>query len=445
MHDYYRMVAVFNTLQRPQNGRTELHLPAGSRAQVEALARRDRQIAGMGTAAIAQRIASAGLPFSSASTFVMVEDRIQHLRQETPDLPRGYFLHEPASQPPVTQILHRGQASRPGAQVQPGMPTVLAVSQPSFLSPTAKSSQRRLTLAQWMARPENPLTARVIVNRIWQFHFGEGLVRTPSDFGANGEKPTHPELLDWLAHWFVSEGWSIKKLHRLILSSNTYRMSKRAVADYAAVDPETRLLWRVPYRRLEVEAIRDSMLAVAGRLNPKMGGPSMYPFVPKEALEGHSDPDKIWPAFEEKEASRRTVYAFIKRSMVVPMLEVLDHCDTTRSSAKRSVTSVAPQALTLMNGDFVNRQARHLADRISREVGTDAEKQIERAYRLALCRPPTPTEQQVMVEFLKREAEGQIKEVSSQGKPMERKEAEQRALVQMCRVMFNLNEFLYPD
>src|SRR5262249_23511203 len=144
---------------------------------------------------------------------------------------------------------------------------------------------------------------------------------------------------------------------------------------FGADDPENRLLWRMSYRRLEVEAIRDSMLAVSGRLNLAMYGPSMYPFVPKEAMEGHSDPDKIWPVFDEQEAARRTVYAFVKRSLVVPMLEVLDLCDTTRSAAKRQVTTVAPQALSLFNGDFVNRQARHLANRLHREAGDDPGKQ----------------------------------------------------------------------
>src|SRR5581483_5985334 len=163
------------------------------------------------------------------------------------------------------------------------------------------TSLRRLTLARWIARPDNPLTARVIVNRVWQFHFGEGLVRTPSDFGVMGEPPTHPELLDWLADWFVQEGWSLKKLHRLILTSNTYRMSKAWNPEYGAQDPETRLLWRVPYRRLEVESLRDSMLAVSGQLNPKMFGPSMYPEIPKEALASHSDPDKVWKPFQERE------------------------------------------------------------------------------------------------------------------------------------------------
>src|SRR5262249_27767538 len=188
--------------------------------------------------------------------------------------------------------------------------------------------------------------------------------------------------------WFVREGWSIKKLHRLILSSNTYRMSKQIIPEYQEKDPEDRLWWRFPYRRLEVEAIRDSMLAVCGPLNPRMYGPSMYPQVPKEALEGSSDPDTIWKPSEEKEASRRTIYAHIKRSMVVPMLEVLDLCDTTRTSAKRNVTNIAPQALTLLNGEFTNRQARHFAERLRQEAGTDPQKQIALAYRLALCRLP---------------------------------------------------------
>jgi hypothetical protein len=302
------------------------------------------------------------------------------------------------------------------------VPAVLVSAQPAFLPPDEHTTRRRLTLARWIASRDNPLTARVIVNRIWQFHFGEGLVRTPSDFGVMGEKPTHPELLDWLAWRFAEDGWSLQKLHRLILTSNTYRMSKRSIAEYQEKDPENRLWWRFPYRRLEVEAIRDSMLAVSGRLNPKMYGPSMFPQVPKEALEGSSDPDTIWKASEEKEASRRTIYAHVKRSMIVPMLEVLDLCDTARTTAKRNVTSVAPQALTLLNGEFTNRQARHFADRLRQEAGTEPEKQIDLAFRLALCRPPTDAERARLVQFLKDES-----------------------LEQMCRVILNLNEFVYSD
>jgi hypothetical protein len=370
MHDYYRMVAIFNPLSRPTKGRTELDVPVGN----------------------------------------------------GPEPPRAYIMVEKSPQPPATHLLLRGKAARPGPKVEPGMPAVLVATQPTFPPPGKSTSLRRLTLARWIASPDNPLTARVIVNRVWHYHFGEGLVRTPSDFGFMGQAPTHPALLDWLAVWFVREGWSLKKLHRLITTSSAYRMGKRWDKAAAAKDADNRLLWRSPYRRLEAEAIRDSMLAVSGRLNPKMYGPSMYPFVPKEALAGSSDPNTIWKPFDETEASRRTIYAFMKRSLAVPLLELLDVADSTRPCDKRLTTTVAPQALTLFNGDFVNRQARHFAARLVREVGDDQGRQIERAYALALCRPPTETELALMRAFLREE-------------PLE----------QMCRMIFNLNEFVYAD
>jgi hypothetical protein len=458
MLDYYRMVAIFNPLQRPRNGQPEVDLPIGSSPELETLARRDRQIAALRRSELSLAtgaIGCGGIPTMSYLSPGLIsegqrmaashEQEIRRLRQLTPDLPRGYFLREPNNQPPVTHLLRRGKASRPGPEVPPGMPAVLVSAQPVFEAPSDQTSRRRLTLARWIASPENPLPARVIVNRVWQFHFGEGIVRSPSDFGVKGDPPTHPKLLDWLADWFIREGWSLKKLHTLITSSNTYRMSKRWNPEYGEKDPEQRLLWRLPYRRLEAEAIRDSMLAVSGRLNSEMYGPSMYPEIPKEALEGHSDPDKIWKPFDEKEASRRTVYAFIKRSMVVPMLEVLDLCDTARSTARRSVTTVAPQALTLLNSDFVNRQARHFAHRLAREAGVDPEKQIERAYLLALCRPPSQGERTALIKFLQKEAENLAKDSESGEEPINAKEAKLLALEQMCRVIFNLNEFVYPD
>src|SRR5262249_37606892 len=228
-----------------------------------------------------------GPPLAAAVSSAVIDQRIRQLPKPLP-LPRGYFLREPSPNPKPTHLLLRGKAARPGPQVGPGVPTVLASAQPSFPPPGKSTSLRRLTLARWIARPENPLTARVIVNRVWQFHFGEGLVRTPSDFGIKGDPPTHPELLDWLADWFVREGWSIKKLHRLILSSNTYRMSKQWHPEYGAADPENRLLWRFPYRRLDVEAIRDSALAARCRLNRKMLRPSMEPSVPRVSVASHS-------------------------------------------------------------------------------------------------------------------------------------------------------------
>jgi hypothetical protein len=435
--DYYRMVAIFDPLQRPRNGRTELDRPAAPRKQVEAWTRKEIAIGLTGFVVPSSPLGPASF---SAMSAVSV-DLAAQARDASAAFPRGYFLEEPSARPPATHLLIRGKASRPGPEVAPGMPAVLVETQPAFPAPGAVTSLRRLTLARWMVSPQNPLTARVIVNRVWQFHFGEGLVRTASDFGVMGERPTHPELLDWLADWLVRQGWSLKKLHRLILTSNTYRMSKTWNPEYGAEDPEDRLLWRVPYRRLEVEALRDSMLAVSGRLNPKMYGPSMYPEVPKEALASHSDPDKIWKPFNEREASRRTIYAFIKRSMVVPMLEVLDLCDTTRSSAKRSVTTVAPQSLSLFNGSFVNRQARHLAQRLQREVGDDTAKQVEHAYLLVLCRPPTATEREAMIQYLRKETES-LNQQAGPGQPAERPAT---ALHQACRVLFNLNEFAYTD
>jgi hypothetical protein len=432
MHDYYRMVATFNGLTRPTRGRLELTLPVGSRQELAAEAERDRQMSAFGRTAMAARAAAPAAPLPG-----LLEASIRSYRAALPDLPRGYFMRE-SSKIADTHLLLRGKATSPGPKVQPGVPAVLVKRQSESPAPATGTSGRRLALAKWIASPHNPLTARVIVNRIWQYHFGDGLVRTPSDFGVMGQAPTHPELLDWLTSWFVEHGWSIKNLHRLILASNTYRMSKRWHKEYAAEDPTNERLWRFPYRRLEVEAIRDSMLAVSGQLNRTMYGPSVYPFVPREALAGHSDPDKIWPPFDEREASRRTIYAHIKRSMLVPMLEVLDLCDTARSTERRAVTTVAPQALTLFNGDFVNRQARHFAERLLREVGDDWGKQIDRAYLLALCRPPTEKERQVLARFLQDET----LELLRTGAVTT---ARQRALEQMCRALLNLNEFVYPD
>ena len=200
------------------------------------------------------------------------------------------------------------------------------------------------------------------------------------------------------------------------------------------------MLWRFPYKRLDVEALRDSVLAVSGRLNPKMYGPSMFPPIPPAALEGSSDPDKIWRASDDDESSRRTIYVFIKRSMIVPMLELLDLCDTARSTAQRVTTSVAPQALTLFNGDFVNREARHFASRLLLEVGADSQKQIERAYLLALARAATASERRRMLEFVQRTAQD-----LQQNEALDEETSRLQALIEMCRVIFNLNEFAYTN
>ena len=431
--DYYSMVAVFNPLQRPQNGRTELSMPAGSPKELAALAERDLEMA---------RLKQQTNTLASAE----IERRTRKLRDATPDLPQAYILQEPSPKPPVTHVLLRGSPTRPGEVVSPAAPAVLVKQQPGFPSSGERTSQRRLGLARWIASSDNPLSARVIVNRVWQQHFGHGLVRTPNDFGIMGEPPTHPELLDWLAHWFIHEAhWSLKKLHRLILTSSTWRMSKVGNPTYAASDPGDRLLWRMPYRRLEVEAIRDSMLAVSGQLNAKMYGPCMKPRIQKAALEANTDKESIWKPSDETEASRRTIYAFIKRGLVVPMLEVLDLGDTVHSCPQRQITTVAPQALSLFNGEFVNQQARHFAARLVQERGENSRSQIELAWRFALCRPPTASESAAMFSFREVETGRLLAEAAQENRPCSKADAQRGALEQMCRVILNLNEFVYPE
>jgi hypothetical protein len=485
MHDYYRLSAILAPLERPRSGRTEQTRPAGSLAQRQALDERNRRISehksritaayaaartrvlvdkksGLTAAAVAafrtaaekqndaqkklveqhqkqlDEKTAAALTDAEQATIAEADQAIAKLRKKTPDLPDGYFLFESDRDPPTTNLLLRGRAATPGPVIEPGLPVLLVSQQPKFEKSSEKTTGRRLTLARWILDPQNPLAARVIVNRVWQYHFGEGLVRTPSDFGILGLEPTHPELLDWLANWFVHEAdWSLKKLHALIIRSQTYRMSKSARPVAAEKDPLNLLLWRFPYRRLQVEALRDSMLAASGKLNRKMYGPGTYLHIPPQALEGHADRASIWKPFNEDEASRRTVYALVKRSLLVPMLEVLDLCDTTRSTDVRNITSVPTQALTLFNGDFVNRQAAHLADRAVREAGTDQRKQITQVWRLALCRSPEPDELSALDTWLTKEG--------SRGDNSKPDQAKRLALIQLCRVVLNLNEFAYPN
>ncbi len=356
--DYYSLVAIFNPLERPRDGRTEQTLEMDG-AQV-------------------------------------------------------YAWQELSNDPPETHILQRGSATRPGESVVPAVPAILVSQQPEFPESSEKTTLRRLVLARWMADSENPLTARVIVNRVWQQHFGAGLVTTANDFGLMGHPPTHPELLDWLAHWFMHDArWSLKKLHRLILTSRAWQADKTATSF-------------IGYRRLEVEALRDSMLAVSGQLNPRRLGPAFRPTIPLAAIEANTDQATVWVPSDAAEASRRSIYVFIKRGLIVPMFETLDLADTVSSCPQRQVTTVAPQALTLFNGDFVQHQASCFAARLRREAGDDRERQFALAYRLALCRPPSASELSKLRAFMAEE---------SAEEPLE----------QLCRVLLNLNEFAYPE
>ncbi len=448
MVDYYSLVAILAPLKRPNKGRIDRDVPLGTPDQIAAVKARDEELARL-DAQMLEIITQK--PADAKERSAAIRQRQRELRQQTPDRPGAYRCYEDGPEAPPTYLLLSGRASNPGPLMQPRVPAVLTQFPPDFpnaasqsLRPSvAPSSYRRLTLGRWIVSPDNPLTARVIVNRVWQHHFGTGLVATPSDFGQMGARPTHPELLDWLAHWFVYDAdWSLKKLHRLIVTSETYQQSSQPVQDAkfkvqssdAAtlnLEPGTLNLYsHFPYRRLDVEAIRDSMLAAAGNLDRRMYGPAVMLPIPAAAIEAHTDKQAAWKAAKEPDINRRTVYAFVKRTLLVPMLETLDFCDTTNSTDRRAITSIAPQALTLFNGDFTSAQAEAFARRLEREAAGDERQQIDLAYRAALARPPTAKEMAAMIAFLEQEAETTD---------------EHAALVQACRVILNLNEFVYPN
>ena len=257
-----------------------------------------------------------------------------------------------------THVLLRGNPRLLGPKVEPGVPEMLGETYMTFTSGPGK----RRALADWLTDRRNPMTARVLVNRLWQFHFGRGLVPTPNDFGQLGEGCSHPELLDWLAAELMDGGWQIKRMHRLILLSNAYRMSSRATPAGLAKDPGNRWFWRFPMRRLSAEEVRDSMLMVSGTLNTKAGGPSICPPMPREVLAGQSVPGSGWSTSPPDEAARRSVYVHVKRSLPLPILATHDAPDTDSSCPVRYTTTIPAQALGLLNGEFANEQAARFAD-----------------------------------------------------------------------------------
>jgi hypothetical protein len=325
----------------------------------------------------------------------------------------------------------RGNAHSPAAKVEPGFPRVLDFPDPKIppAAARAKSSGRRKVLADWIASPDNPLTARVFVNRIWQHHFNRGIVATSNDFGKFGTLPTHPELLDWLASEFVAQGWNIKSMHKLILMSNAYRMSAKASEAGLRIDPDNSLFWRFNPRRLTAEEIRDSFLDVSGKLNLKIGGPSVYPKISKEVLAGQSRPGEGWLTSPAEIANRRSIYVHIKRSLQVPILGQHDQADTDSSCPVRYTTTVPTQALGLLNGDFAHETATAFADRLRKE-SDNLPAQVRRAIRLTTGRVPNENEIKNDLAFI---AELQTKQTAAE------------ALRTYCLMLLNTNEFVYVD
>ena len=371
----------------------------------------------------------------------MVAGGVNTVKQDAAKLPSLMTIADIGPSPRKTTMLWRGDVRNVGPEVQPGIPEVLVRKPLVFtkLPAGVKSTGRRKQFADWLAAPENGLTYRVMANRVWQYHFGRGIVDSSSNFGVNGDRPTHPELLEWLAGFLVANEGRLKPLHKAIMMSSTYRQSARHDESAAKQDPDNRLLWRMNRRRLEAEPIRDSMLAVTGKLNPAMGGPSIRPRIHPNLLAGNQMTK--WPtvAKEGPEHWRRSIYIYVKRSLGMPMMDLFDAPTPTQSCNKRTESTVPTQALLLMNGDFLNEQAAYFAQRVQQDAGADVAQQIDRAVWLALSRPADPAERAQLAAFVRQQTE------KHQAAKRTGAEASQLALTDLCHVLLSCNEFVYVN
>ena len=331
-------------------------------------------------------------------------------------------------------VLKRGTPGNHGDLVEPGFPNLFAAPAPT-IKPIVEqnSSGRRTALANWITSQDNLLTARVFVNRVWQGHFGRGIVRSSNNFGGLGTPPTHPELLDWLASDFMANGWKIKRLHKMLMLSSAYQMSSKGREAALAKDPANDRFWRVDLRRLSAEEIRDSLLAVTGRLNLDMYGPSIYPTISAEVKAGQSVPGSGWGNSSPTEQARRSVYIHVKRSLITPLLASFDFPETDTSCEARFTTTQPGQSFAMLNGQFANEQAAEFAKRITTQAGaSDRDAQIQLTYQLCFHRAVRENELKRAKEFI---AEMEQKHHLSP----------ERALEQFCLLTLNLNEFVYLD
>jgi len=353
-------------------------------------------------------------------TLRMERERVtENLRVLGPP-PRFYGpIAEPVA-PPI-RLLERGDAESPrGPPLTPTAPSALVMLESELGTSDTPEGDRRAALARWITDKNNPLSARVIANRMWQWHFGKGLVNTSSDFGAGGDAPSHPQLLDWLANQLIDQKWSLKGLHKIILLSETYQQQSTFQPDNPAlsIDADNRLLWRQNPRRLEAEAIRDSVLFVSGKLNHKRGGPGFEDFRYQDAYA----PIYIYITADKPELWRRSIYRYIVRTTPDRFLRTLDCPDPANLTAKRETTTTPLQSLTLYNNDFMLRQALYFSERVGSSPKGDMKQQVRNAFRLAYGRLPTPTEAEIAAQLI-----------------------DQQGLFTLCRTLLNSNEFLYVD
>ncbi len=407
--DYYRMQGFFAAAQPNDIPRAPVEVQVAWKSKMDALDTEIKQLKrSMRTATPDERQAKVKRIEEIQDNMPAPPDRLQSM---TDDMEHKSSIH----------LLARGDYQNKGDAV--GM-RPLGVLLPEGTPEVPQDTPHpRADLAKWVTSPDNPLTARVMVNRIWQYHFGRGIVATPNDFGRMGERPTHPELLDYLANEFVSSGFSVKHIHRLILLSSAYRQSSSSVnAAAVAKDPDDKLLWKFNRRRLEAEEIRDAMLSVSGALNEKQGGPSVIIPIDKTLIDALYKPSQWAVTKDPAEHSRRSIYLIFKRNMHLPFMEVFDAPDELVSCPRRESSTHAPQALELMNGDLANRQAELLSKRIETEAGSDPRKQVDLAYRLVAGRAPSLKEMQQSVAFLKTQSHREF-----------------------ALAMLNLNAFLYVN
>lgn len=366
--------------------------------------------------------------------YLVLRDELRSLMRFQPrSMEMALAVNELGPEPRPTSILLRGNPHVFGDPVQPAFLSVLAPPKPEIILPKyGDTSGRRLALAKWVASRDNPLAARVMANRIWQYHFGRGIVRTPNNFGFQGLKPTHLELLDWLASELVKNDWKLKPLHRMILLSSTYRMSSQANPVALKKDTENDLFWRFDMRRLEAEEVRDSILAVNGSLNLQMGGPSVYTTIPAAVLAGQSRPGDGWGHSTPDQENRRSAYIYVKRSLITPIVASFDGPETDFTCPVRFATTQPTQALGMLNSAFIKEQARAFANDAMKSAGEKPADCVKLCLWRTLQREPSPSE-----------IERGVKLISSL--QQRDKMSRQEALAYFCVIALNLNEFMYLD
>ena len=408
--DYYRMQAFFATTQQKD---IPMYKPEEEAQWKKKKSAVDAEIAKL------QKL----LPQMDGPERAAVERQLQQKELELPEpLPALNVVHDEPGQFIPVHVLARGNSDTPQEKVRPRVLGVMLAEGASELADD--TPKPRLALANWITDPGNPLTARVMVNRIWQNHFSRGIVDTANDFGRMGSRPTHPELLDWLANQFVSGGFRLKPIHRMILLSRTYQQDYRAATPAIArdKDPGNKLLWRFPRRRLDAEELRDSILSISGKYNPQKGGPSVIVPIEPELVNLIYKPSQWAVNPDTSQFYRRSIYLFEKRNLRLPFLEVFDSPDRLLSCARREASTHSPQALELMNGGFTHEMSEAFAQRLRSDAGSSAVRQVDRAYQLALGRPPTPVERSAALEFLKSNPPGEF-----------------------ALAMFLINDFLYVN